>query len=104
MADLPSVVGFNIYQQYGYSRYFCNIFTSRQTGAPALGQASATVRFRWSLGGQAIVRTDKAARDRSHRRVLSPRCPANPSVVAPSATAGRAAPRGGNGGSGGFAR
>src|SRR5260221_13489679 len=104
MADLPTVVGFNIYQKFTYTRYFCNIFTRPQIGARVPRWASATARLRWLHAGQAIVRTDEAGRDRSSRRALALPCPANPQVIALMAAADRAAPRDGNGGSAGCAR
>src|SRR5207248_5673572 len=71
---------------------------------PALRRLSAAARPRWFHAGQAIVRMRQAGRDRSRRRAVWPPCPASPSAAARSATAGRAAPRGGNDGSRGSAR
>src|SRR4030081_2316831 len=98
MADLPNVVGFNIYQKFIHARSFCNMFTARRTAAPVPRRALAMARLRSWRDGQAIVRTDEATRDRSRRRVPRRPCPANPRVIARSAATGRAAPRGGNGG------
>src|SRR5207244_1530017 len=54
-------VEFDIYQKITTIKYYCNMFMSRQTGAPAPDPASAAARFRCWRARQAIVPTRKAA-------------------------------------------
>src|SRR6185437_6746940 len=104
LADLPELFP----AIYNKNIDLQDISVTYRSNRQSVGQAhllpSAAARFRWFRGRQAIVPTDLTARGRFCRKASARDDPASPSATGPSATADRAAPRGGNDGSGGFAR